>query len=79
MVGHEGIGMDVAAPIGSRFFQPVEVTVIVLLGEETGLPIVSPLNDVLRHSGKINAWETWHGCSKINAKLTPLVTLVNSR
>ncbi len=51
MVGHEGIGVNVAVPIGSRFFQPVEVEVVILLGEKAGLPIDSALNDVLRHSG----------------------------
>jgi NAD(P)H-flavin reductase len=51
MVGHEGIGVNVAAPIGSRFFQPVGAEVIILLGKKTGLPIDSAQNDVLRHSG----------------------------
>ena len=52
MVGHEGIGVNVAAPIGSRFFQPVEVEVVILLGKKTRLSIDSALNDVLlRHSG----------------------------
>ena len=32
----------------------------------------SALNDMLRHSGYVNTWATWHGCSKKNAKLTPL-------
>jgi hypothetical protein len=43
--------VDVAVPIGSRFFQPVEVKVIILLGKKTGLSIDSALNNVLRHSG----------------------------
>ena len=51
VVGHQGIGMDVAVPIDSRFFQSVEVEVIILLGKETGRSIDSALNDVLRHSG----------------------------
>jgi hypothetical protein len=51
VVGHEGIGMDVAVPIGSRFFQPVEEDVVILLGKKTGLSIDAALNDVLRHSG----------------------------
>jgi hypothetical protein len=38
-------------PIGSRFFQPVEVKVIILLGKETGLSIDSALDDVLRNAG----------------------------
>jgi hypothetical protein len=72
VVGHEGIGVDVAVPIGSRFFQPMEVEVVILLGEKTRLSIDSSLNNVLRHSGQFNAWATWHGCSKKNAKLTPM-------
>jgi hypothetical protein len=38
-------------PIGSRFFQPVEVDVVILLGKKAGLSIDAALNDVLRHSG----------------------------
>jgi hypothetical protein len=51
VVGHEDVGMDGAVPIASRFLQPVEVTVIVLLGEETGLAIDAALHDVLRETG----------------------------
>lgn len=51
VVGHEGIGVDVAAPIGRRFFQPVKVKVIILLGKETRFSIDSALNNVLRKSG----------------------------
>ena len=51
VVGHQGIGMDVAVPIDSRFFQPVEVEVIILLGKETGRSIDSALNNVLWYSG----------------------------
>lgn len=34
MVGHEHIGVDVAVPIGSYFFQPEEVKVVILLGKK---------------------------------------------
>ena len=40
--------MDLAMPIGSGFFQPVKIEVIILLGKETRLSIDSALNKVLR-------------------------------
>jgi len=43
--------MDSTVPIGSRFFQPVEVTVAILLSKKTGLSIDSAMDDMLRYSG----------------------------
>ena len=51
VVGHEDVGMDGAAPIGSRFLQPVEVAVAIFLGEEAGLAIDASLDEVLRNVG----------------------------
>ena len=48
VVGHEGIGVNLAVPIGRRFLQPVEVNVIVLLSKETRLSVDPALNNVLR-------------------------------
>jgi hypothetical protein len=38
-------------PIASRFFQTMEVAVIILIGEKTGLAIDAALNNMLRYSG----------------------------
>jgi hypothetical protein len=46
VVGHQHIGVNGAAAIASRFFQPMEVTLVVLLGEEARLAIDAALNDV---------------------------------
>jgi hypothetical protein len=43
--------MDMTAPIGSRFKQPVEVTVIILLGEKAWLSVDSSLHYMLRDIG----------------------------
>jgi hypothetical protein len=51
MVGHQRIGMNRAAAIASRFFQPMEVALVVFLGEEARLAIDSALNDVQRVVG----------------------------
>jgi hypothetical protein len=40
--------MDDTIPIGSRLLQPVEVTVIVLLGKEARLSIDASLDEVHR-------------------------------
>jgi hypothetical protein len=50
VVGHEYVCVNDTVPIGSRFFQPVEVAVIVLLGKKAGLSIDAALNNVLWYS-----------------------------
>jgi hypothetical protein len=74
MVGHQNIGMDGAAAIASRFFKPMEVALVVLLGKEAGLAIDAALNDVQRVIGEKNAWAAWHvRFSESQMTLTPLV------
>jgi len=51
VVGHQDISVNNTVPIGSRFLQPVEVAVIVLLGKKAGLSIDAALDDVLGYSG----------------------------
>ena len=46
--------------LGSRFFHPVEVAVVILLGEETGLSIDTALHDVLRIPREFYSWATRH-------------------
>jgi len=50
VVGHEYVGVNNTVPIGSRFLQPVEVAVVVLLGKKTGLSVDAALNNMLRDS-----------------------------
>jgi hypothetical protein len=74
MVGHQHIGMDGRAAIASRFFEPVEIALVVLVGEEAGLAIDAALNDVQRVIGKRNAWAAWHvRCSESQMTLTAMV------
>jgi hypothetical protein len=60
MIGHQHIGVDGAAAIASRLFEPMEVALIVLLGKEAWLAVDAALNDVQRVVGKQNAGATWH-------------------
>ena len=53
--------MNGAAAIASRFFQPMEVTVVVLFGEKAGLAIDAALNDVQRNFGELETRAAWHG------------------
>lgn len=48
VICHQYIGVDGAVKIGSRFLQPLEVAVVILLGEKAGLSIDSALHEVLR-------------------------------
>jgi hypothetical protein len=61
VVGHEGVGVDGAAPVGSRFLEPMEVAVAVLVGKEAGLAIDASLHEVLRNIGKLDARAAGHG------------------
>jgi hypothetical protein len=45
---HQHIRVDATTPIGSRFFRPVEVAVIIFLGKEAGLAIDAALDEMLR-------------------------------
>jgi hypothetical protein len=51
VVGHEYIKHGRHSANRSRFFQPVEVTVVILLGVKAGLSIDSALDNMLRYSG----------------------------
>lgn len=61
VVGHEGVSVDDAAPVGSRFLEPMEVAVAVLVGKEAGLAIDASLHEVLRNIGKLDARAAGHG------------------
>lgn len=61
VVGHERVGVDDAAPVVSRFLEPTEEAVAVLLGKEAGLAIDASLYEVLRNAGKLDARAAGHG------------------
>jgi hypothetical protein len=48
VVGHQDASMNGTPPIGSRLLQPMEVTVIALLGIEARLSIDTSLDEVHR-------------------------------
>ncbi len=46
MVGHQNIGMNGTFRTFCIFLQPAEIKQIIVVGEETGLPIIPSLNDM---------------------------------
>ena len=52
--------MNSAATIASRFFQPMEIAVVIFIGEKTRLAIDAALNNVQRVIGKKNSGATGH-------------------
>ena len=60
MVGHQYVGVNGATVIASRFFQPMEVAVVVLFGEKAGLAVDAALDDVQRGFGELDAGATGH-------------------
>jgi hypothetical protein len=78
VIGHQDVGMDDAIPIGSRLLQPMEVAVIVLLGKEARLSIDASLNEMHRHSGKMDSRAAWHGQRRIDAMPLGLLDTVLS-
>jgi len=51
VVGHQDISVNDTVPIGSRFSQPVEVTVVVLLGKKAEFSVDAALDNVPGYSG----------------------------
>ena len=77
VVGHQCISVNGAVVIASRFFQPMELAVIVLFGEKARLAIDAARYDVQRHFSELDTWAARHGCwligSEVKCLLTPLV------
>ena len=51
MVGHQYIRMNLARPIARRFFQPMQIAVIVLVCKEASLAIDAALDKMHRQIG----------------------------
>jgi hypothetical protein len=60
MVGHKHEGMNGYAVVARGYLQPVQVTIVIVVGKETSATIVTTLNDVLRQSGLIDARPAGH-------------------
>ena len=55
MVGHQDIGMDLAAPAAGGLGEPPEIGPVVVVGEKDGLAVVTALDDVGGDAGKEEA------------------------
>ena len=60
VVGHQYVGMNCAATIASRLFQPMEIAVAIFIGEKTRLAIDAALNNVQRVISKTDSGATGH-------------------
>ena len=54
------VGMQCALRFGQRFNQPVQVTGVVVFAEETGLAVVSALDDTQWDAIKLDTGEARH-------------------
>lgn len=60
VVGNALVGVELAFIRRERFAQPVQVVLIVFLGEETGFTMVLALDDVQRDAITLDAGATGH-------------------
>lgn len=61
MVGHENVGVNVAASLVGVLAQPVEIKAVIVIRIKAGLAVVASLDDVLRDVGQNQAGATRHG------------------
>ncbi|WP_246037163.1 hypothetical protein, partial [Thermomonas fusca] len=57
---HQHVGMQPAIEAGKRNQQALQVALAVIVIEETGQPIVTPLHYVLGNTGEIGARQAGH-------------------
>jgi hypothetical protein len=79
MVGHQNISVDLAIIFARRVNQAIEVEAIVLLGKESRLAVIAPLDDVLRHVREIQPVSSWHGSSSFSCESSPLKVCVTEK
>lgn len=70
MVGHQHVGMNLAATLEHDLVHFPQVAEIVAGLKETGLAVVAALYDVLGDSGKVEPWSAWHGQTPMCGVLT---------
>lgn len=61
VVSHQRVGVYRAAASASRLFQPMEITVVILISEKARLAVDAALNNVQRVIGEKNAGAAGHG------------------
>ena len=69
MIGHQHVRMDLAAVCSGRIMELYEISEIVLLAEEAGLPIVTALDNVLWNTGDMESRLAGHGVVDGGGKL----------
>jgi hypothetical protein len=62
VIGHQDIGMNTAIEFTSAFLQIIVITPKILPSIETGLAVITALDDVLWNTNKIEARFAWHIC-----------------
>lgn len=60
VIGHQYTGVQLAAGIAQPIGQPRQVGAVVLIAEETGVPVVAALHDVQRYFGEVDAGAAGH-------------------
>jgi hypothetical protein len=60
VVGHQHVGVNVALVSGCRGLKFLQIEAVVGIGAKYHVPIVAPLNDVLRLPGKHKSWQSGH-------------------
>jgi len=56
MIGHQHIGMNFYAVLVRRRLEPTQIGAVIPLTSKNRLPIIAPLNHVLRHTGQFISW-----------------------
>lgn len=69
MVRHEHIGMNLTRMLLPSRAQRIEVKKIVILAEKDITSVISPVDDVLRLSGKDKSGLTGHGLAPLGAAI----------
>jgi hypothetical protein len=60
MIGHQCVSVNGAATSASRLFQPMEIAVVIFIGEKTRLAVDAALNDVQRVVSEQNTGAAGH-------------------
>ena len=87
MVCHQSIRMDCTTCNFGIFFQPVKIKQVVIVCKETGLPVISTLNNMEWDIGYYESRSSWHvgigsmNCGRIQFKrgLSPILSAIKNR
>lgn len=67
VIGHQYIGVQVAACVAQPIRQLGHVGAVVLIAEATGVPVMAALHDVQRHFGDMDTGAAGHGSEHLPA------------